>query len=134
MFCKRSVFEVPAPIIANLAPACDPKKYLVLKVREKHWFGSVNKPSQSIFTLDDLITLEDELAAIVGVDSANFLVCDIKKGCEEISFVLFLNGIRSLFPLNTLQVEQLSKLGVTCIYDIQPETESNTSAICSVGV
>ena len=129
-FCKRSVFEVPAVVIANLAPACDPKNHLVLKVREKDWFGAVNKPSQSNFTLDDVMTLEVELAAIVGVDPANFLVQDIKNGCVEISFVVS-NGIQSLFPLTALQMKQLSKFGITII--VQPESYM-PAAISSVSV
>ena len=129
-FCKRSVFEVPDVVIANLAPACDPNNRLVLKIREKDWFGAVNKPSQSNFTLDDVMTLEVELAAIVGVDPANFLVQDIKNGCVEISFVIS-NGIQSLFPLTALQMKQLSKFGITII--VQPESYM-PAAISSVSV
>ena len=47
-FCKHSVFEVPAVVIAKSAPACGPKKHLVIKINEKVWFGvsAIKKPSQ----------------------------------------------------------------------------------------
>ena len=113
-FCKHSVFEVPAVVIAKSAPACGPKKHLVIKINEKVWFGvsAIKKPSQYL----DICT-----NPTVGIPPANFLIRDIKKGCVEILFVLLSNGIQSLFPLTSLQKEELSNFGVTVI--VQPEGE-----------
>lgn len=115
IFCKRSVFEVPSRVIANLSPALEGVTLvLVVKVNEKIWFEKKSKATESSFTLDDLYMIEDDIAEIIGLDTMNILLRDVRKGCVELSLLML--AISTPFVLPPSKVDELLNLGIDYIF------------------
>ena len=134
VYCKRSIFEVPASIIAKVSPGKTDErvKRLILKINESHWFRKVDQPD--LFSMDDLYALQRNIARVLGLDPAPLLLCDVRMGCVEITFDIHLvdsvenlHGMDLLDDFSLLGVNHASMILSPCEYKLQPPLEYDAS-------
>ncbi len=96
-FCKRSAFEVP---LNALSQCFGTNKMKVLSVK------LVSKVEAS---LKDVVSSQQKIAAILGVNEWDLHIVSIEKGCVCLRFIV---PAKFLFPLSQFQVNELDIMNI----------------------
>ena len=99
-FCQRSVFEVPPSVFCNSNQPSG--KVFAFKCTE---------PSR-LARLEDVLSVKERIAKIVGLKPLALQLCWIKKGCVELHFLIRAAVSDHIVQIPPSQLSALSKIGV----------------------
>ena len=109
-FCKRNVFEVSQSVMPNISDSTgDSNDKFVVKVKENLWFGHRQSThnTQTSLTWEDLYAVQRHIAKVLELDPESLLLCDVVKGCVEVTYT-FLTKL----TITSSQLSELSSLGI----------------------
>ena len=117
-FCKRRLFEVTMPIRGN---GTENK----LSPKQEEFYVKLNVPED--IPAGQLNQIKRKIAKILHVSPATLQICNIDKGCVQLTFLIPKFVAQEIFPLSNEQMSALSKdVSVTKL-----ECGDNTFEVCN---
>ncbi len=104
-FCKRSAFQIPLNIVPHFGGTSNTRVV------------SVKLASKGEASLKDVVSSQQKIATILGVNDWDLHIASIEKGCVCLRFLVSARLAEKKFPLSQFQIRALSNIYVTIMKD-----------------